>query len=394
MNDMSLSICQIGTGILPIKPLSISSNYSGSIETVIYYLTKELSKKNKLLLIDKKSDGIDYVNNPMIYSTNSYFNFYIPFKSKLIFLDYGLNSAVLANKILKKNNLDIIHYHHEYSGFFGLRLLKHSNTRTVFTLHNATWSLLNKSKSIKTKCILFREIDCLKKVDMIIALNDVTKDNLIKSLKLDPNKIEVIPNGIDTDYFRSENFQKIVKKNEEITILYVARISREKNQILLLDALAKLINEYYCIKCFFVGPIVDKLYYNELKNFALSHNLNANVSFTGSISSTKLLELYAISDIYVHPSLAEGSPLTILEAMSFGKAIIASDIIGCKNLLSNSGICLNPSNSYDWAEKLRVLIDDEKLRNDYGIKARKLAIHEHKWEKIASRYEEVYNNIL
>jgi glycosyltransferase involved in cell wall biosynthesis len=195
----------------------------------------------------------------------------------------------------------------------------------------------------------------LKKINKIVVLN---KNNFIKLTDLKFNNIYFIPNPVDTDFF---SFSKRNKKNN---ILFVGEVNYRKGLHILIPAFLKLNKIFKDIKLEIIGPITDYNYYN---NLFKSFNINENIIFSGYLSKHDLLKRYHENDIFVLPSIIEGMPNALLEAMSSGLIVIGNDIPGINdNIINEYNGFLSKSNQDD-IEKIIFNVLTDKFDN-YCIK--------------------------
>lgn len=164
---------------------------------------------------------------------------------------------------------------------------------------------------------------CLKFCNYIFANSRYAKEELEK---LTGRKVGLIRNG------KPVVSQFPVKKNREICrILVPARISPDKNQMLLLHYLKKYPD--FKKRIIFAGLQLDKTYQNKMKQFVSRHKLYDQVEFLGHVEN--LEKEYEKADLIVLPSLAEGTPNVVLEAYAYGRPVIVSDIGVERDLVTN-----------------------------------------------------------
>ena len=142
----------------------------------------------------------------------------------------------------------------------------------------------------------------------------------------DPTKLKILPRGLDTELYHparrdSAFFEKFGPSNGEVRLLYVGRISREKDLDLLADAYRRLRKEGLPVQLFVVGHGP----YSE----ALAKSL-PEAFFTGYLSGTELATAYASADVFVFPSTTDTFGNVILEAQACGLPVVVSDSGGPK----------------------------------------------------------------
>jgi glycosyltransferase involved in cell wall biosynthesis len=173
-----------------------------------------------------------------------------------------------------------------------------------------------------------------------------------------------------------------------VTVLYVASITPRKNQLALLKAIPKIVERHGGTRFVFVGPILDTKYYHVLIEFVNKYKLS-NLKFTGLVNDEELFSHYRLADIVVLLSYREGLAKTIIEAMTFGKAIVASSIPENQECAKSGDeiVFVNPDDEVEIAEAISSLIDDPEKRKELGIKARRTAVR-------SFGFDSVYESII
>jgi glycosyltransferase involved in cell wall biosynthesis len=155
---------------------------------------------------------------------------------------------------------------------------------------------------------------------------------------------------------------------------------------LLIESLKKVKEEYPNV---LLVATREGQYVNELKEFSKAEGLEKNVIFTGDVEDSYIA--LAACDIYTHISLGEGLPVSLLEAMSMGKPIIATPVGGIPEAIvdGQDGILVEPS-SDRIAEKILYLLRNKDKAEELGKNAKKIAEEKFTWEKAASRFIDLY----
>jgi len=199
----------------------------------------------------------------------------------------------------------------------------------------------------------------------------------------------VIYNGIRTIRFVLNTKPENSKKN--LVLLHIGRFSPQKNHLLLIQAFAMVIKENPAIQLWLVGdgplrPVVEKE--------VLEKGLKEKVIFFGIRED--IPELLAYSDILVLSSDYEGVPLTILEAMTAGKPVVATAVGGVPELIKDgiTGILIPARDPEALAKNILRLSRDPELRKHIGNNAQKYALKHFDISRIAKEYEMLYLKLL
>ena len=182
----------------------------------------------------------------------------------------------------------------------------------------------------------------------------------------------MIQNGVDTILFRK--FKK--KYDKKLTILFIGRLEIQKNLANLLYALKNIKDS----KAIFVGEGSQKN--NFLK---LAQELNIDLEVKNAISYEKIPKEFTKADIFVLPSLIEGNPKILLEAMSCQMAVLGSDVLGIREIISdgkNGLLCYTDTKSIE--EKLRKL-QNSQLRTKLGANARKFILQNYQINNLLTK---------
>ena len=200
----------------------------------------------------------------------------------------------------------------------------------------------------------------------------------------------VIPNGVDTDMF-SPRPQFPGKQGMVYRLLYSGAVIKGKGIHTVLDALAKLDPASRRRYQFDIaGPSPDSAYILHLQYLIRQHDLGNQVRFLGPIPHSAMGQLYRDHDILVFPSvLAEGLPLTLLEAMSCGLLVVATPAGGSKEILDNgiNSMVFAPEDTHGLADALNSVLHEPTLLVQLGNRARHFILADFSQSTMWSRIE-------
>lgn len=195
--------------------------------------------------------------------------------------------------------------------------------------------------------------------------------------------IEIIPNGVNCNIFQPANVKSLSKLN----LLYVGRFSKQKG-LEYLPPLMKILKEKLAIP-FHFNLIGDGPNLQEIKEKIEKSGLSEHVSFCGWVVDRYVLSsYYKNSSIFVFPSLFEGMPNAILEAMASGLAIVASNVAGNEELVRDgeNGFLHNIGDVEGLAESIIHLANSPELIEQYGRRSREIAIEHYSWSHVTDNY--------
>lgn len=351
----------------------------GGTEIATLNIARNLGKKHDVFVITIKRKNFakeEVINNFRVIRL-SILN--IPIISNFIYF-------LKILKILKKINPDIIHVQMLYSeALFCTFFKKFLNLPLVVSPRGTDiYISSNLYKKIVIKFIL-------KNSDCILAQ---TKNQKVEIASYGIKNIVIVPNGVDLDKFKlekSEMRRELGFKNEFL-IIFVGRLHKVKGVDYLIKAMKYLVKKSENIKLLIIGDGKEK---RKLKELVRDENLEENVIFKGMIENKLIPKYLTASDIFALPSISEGFPVTILEALASTLPIIASNVRGMNEIIENekNGFLVEPKNSKKIAEKIIKLRDNEALRlkisENNMIKAREFS-----WENVIKRLEIAYDKAL
>jgi glycosyltransferase involved in cell wall biosynthesis len=236
----------------------------------------------------------------------------------------------------------------------------------------------------------------------IICVSESSKRHLIRFWHVDPEKIVVLPNGVDTNLFRPIDASREIRSKLELgdgpIIGFVGNFHPWHGLDLLVDSFIRIVSEFPTAKLLLIGDgrsrhIVDqKIEY---------YGVDSSVIVTGFISQKSVPEFLSVVDIAVlpYPKFSKElwfSPLKLYEYMATGKAIVASNDGQISQVISDghNGLLVEPGSMNDLTHKLLYLIKHPEERLRFGKNARKQAIKQHSWSKYIQNLEAVYQSLL
>ena len=400
-----------------------------------------ISKENLIFTIvcrwsfPKDQGGVAMYNNYLYKSLNEEFNFnlitsgnFYEDDAGIKVIDYSLNYSLLqkvfkfsnftknglrslndwrvSNAIarqLRTINTDFIEFMDIHSeGYNYIKENRSLKSRPIINIRSHTpWGLFRQSySSIERKGVdawwaKKREKYCFNNCDTITTPSNDLKSQIIDLYDIPSSKITVLPNIIDTNHFipisRKDNL------DEQFVILHVGRFERAKGVITLIKAFiefSKTINNK--CKLINVGKPRGEAY-NECIKLLKEANLINQVLFSGFVSYDDLPKYYTMADLVIVPSeIYESFSYTVAQAMSCGKAVIASNIGGIPETLNYSaaGLVFKPGDSSSLTNKIRELYNDKKLRENLGLKGREIAVNNFSILNQKQNYTNFYKGLL
>ena len=225
----------------------------------------------------------------------------------------------------------------------------------------------------------------LRAAAKVIALSADQAAFIERTYRVDPGAIAVLPNGVGPEFTPAPASGDGDGGMRPLRVLYVGRLSQQKALPRLVQALAAMRQPAAAV---LVGegearPAIEEL----LREYSLT-----NVQLAGARHGTDLVESYRWADVLVLPSDKEGMPLVVLEAMASGLPVVATDVVGTRELLGDAGV-LVPPDPDAIAQALDRVAVDAPLRAE--LSARGLAAARHySWERLAHCLESLYEDAV
>lgn len=229
----------------------------------------------------------------------------------------------------------------------------------------------------------------LSKIPNIIVQTPSIKDLISKWTN---SKIYIVPSGIEYDEIAEMQMQSDTLLNESSDIFIVVNLEKIKCVDILIKAIPIVINSLPNLSVRIAGSGPQE---NELKALVKKLNLEAHVKFLGFISEENKYQYYKACKIVVVPSRWDCQPFAPLDAAASGKPVVASRIGGIPDTVKDgkTGFLFEPENIEDLADKIIILLKDEKQREEMG-KAAKEKAKNYDWSKIAERTFEIYKEVI
>lgn len=289
-------------------------------------------------------------------------------------------------KILREENIDIIHTHNTQPFFDGTIAAKLAGVRCIIHTDHAR-------KFPDKRRYMFAEWVMSLFAYRVVGVSDHTTENLRRYEKISKSKLVTIVNGIDENKYnikidKAKKRQEIGIKNGGYIIGLCVRLSEQKGITYLLDALPAIIKRYPDVTLVIAG---EGDLENALKQKAGALNIAAHVAFIGTrLDIPELLKLF---DLYVLPSLWEGLPMGIIEAMASGCPVVATDVGGVNMAIENNvnGMLVEPKDPDKLSAAIIKLLDDEKAKTDFINRSYEIFNSRFSARIMTKRYEDLYD---
>ena len=297
--------------------------------------------------------------------------------------------------IIKNINPSIVHLVAFRSILLGLSsLILINNIKIIASITGLGSIFLSKNlkvKFFKFLIILFLFINFKRKNINIIVQNKDDYNFCLKTLNCKKYKIFIVRgSGVDINYFKYGE----EPPSPPIVITFVGRLIKDKGVETLINAFHIVSKTNKNINLLIAGNI-DSLNPSAINRKYINSELskNKNISWLGEVSNIKAL--WKKSHIAILPSRREGLPKSLLEAAASGKAIIATDVPGCREIAINNvnAITVPIDNDIKLAKAIEYLSKNPQVRKEYGLKSRELVEEDMSEEIIINKTISIYENL-
>lgn len=318
--------------------------------------------------------------------------------SDLIYIDTYTNELI---KTAKEHHATILHAHSNY--FNGLAAIKASKQLKVPSIYEirGLWYITRLTLDANYKYGgMFdyeqtMEKDAALAADAVVTISKALKMFII-SWGIDPAKIHVIPNAVDTTFFKpSLKSLKLVDKyklKNKIVIGFIGSITGYEGLEQLIQSVNQLINEGLNLSLIIVGEGREKYKLERLAN-------SRDIIFTGRVPFEDVKEYYSLFDICPFPRndfevCQYVPPLKILEAMAMQKAIIVSDVAPLLEIIENNvnGLVCKANDINSLKTVIKKLYADKKLRESLAHNAHNWVVKNRSWDSVIHKYMKLYNS--
>jgi len=229
----------------------------------------------------------------------------------------------------------------------------------------------------------------IKDADSVLALTEGMK----RAMRgIHDRDITVVPNGIELKEYTEKMQVEEVKCPPEKRILFVGRLHPIKGVPYLLQAMKLVHEKIPDVKLILVGDGEDR---RQLEILTERLAIRECVKFAGSVPHERVQGYMNQAEVFILPSISEGFPVTILEAMACSLPIVATRAGGVPDIIRDgiNGYLVDTKNPEQIAWALLNILENEQLRKDISINNREEA-EKYSWDKITIKLERIYQNTL
>jgi glycosyltransferase involved in cell wall biosynthesis len=284
---------------------------------------------------------------------------------------------------IHEDAIDLVHTHGYKADLYGYVAARRAGKPIVATCHN--WVGGTAALGIYNR--LDRMV--LKRFNAVATVSDAVSERLLSS-GIPAAKMKTIANGIDVEAFAFPQVTGIGSSGGKV-IGVVARLDLKKGFEYLLGALGELCKFFYGLKVVITGDGPDR---SAVERMIERYGLQNRVTLAGP--QTDMPAVYAAMDIFVLPSLNEGLPMTVLEAMAASKPIVATRVGAIPRVIrqGETGLLVNPADTAGLRDALARLLADPDLCRRMGAQAHDWVGRHYTSDAMALQYRLMYDEVL
>lgn len=302
-------------------------------------------------------------------------------------------------RLMRDLDVDIVHTNLWLDNTLARPVAQLAGLPVVTTLHNAVDPTVRRPGGPSTLSNRLRgrvEIWMHRHIsNELVAVSTAVGDSYIRHVGIDPARIRVAPSGLPTGMFSSVEPDGTIRaelglRPHDPLVLNVGRLRWEKGQMVLVAAMPEILELQPSAHLVIAGEGEER---PRLEAAIRSHGLRGCVHLLGQRDDVP--RLLAAADVFVFPSVSEGLPGALLEAMAAGKAVVASDIPAVREAITDgtSGVLVPPQTPGHLATAVADLLEDPSRRAALGRAARGAARASYSIQSTVRRLESIYGRL-
>lgn len=285
----------------------------------------------------------------------------------------------------RSHDADLLHAHDWITYKAAAELKRRTGKPLVWSCHSTEHD--RSAGFFPQEWIIDLEKAAVRDADLVIAVSELTRKQLIERFGAEPSKVVAIHNGVDfgkwadvraRDYGRSRN-----------VVLYLSRVSRQKGPMSFIRAAKRVLERQRDVR-FVVAGRGEMI--PEMIDYCIGNGIIENVTFTGFVPDTEAQKLYEQADVYVLPSVSEPFGISVLEAMTSGCPTIVSKTTGVGEALTHV-LRAEHWDSDEMADQILAVLRDRPLREALGRNGA-LEVRKFTWERCGRRTLDAYRRAL
>jgi len=308
---------------------------------------------------------------------------------------YAINAFQKGRKIIKSQNIDVIHSNNFSPALAGSLISYFTKTPHITTIHDIfstydkdfwkKWTKQSNVSSTNARLVPFFEKLMMKfRFDCIHTVSDSTKNDIQKIGTKKP--IHVIPNCIQDE-------QQVIVEPKKNQFVYLGRLVFYKNVEVIIKSFKTVTEQFPDAKLVIAGDGPHKSSLQELTN---KLDISNNITFAGYVTPDEKKKLLAESNALLFPSVIEGFGLVMLESFQQKRPVIVSNIPPMSDIIQHNktGLTIDPHDENKWAEKIIQLINNPNISDKMGKEGNQILKTKYNQELFYERLIKMYKDVL
>lgn len=292
--------------------------------------------------------------------------------------------AQVAEIIAKENNFDIIHAHDWLTNAAGIAAKKVSGKPLVIHVHATEFDRGGYDRTDSRVQAL--EKAGMDAADKIITVSNLTKNTVINQYEINPEKVQTVYNAVEPQEAEKNVYIKNIK---EKIVTFLGRITYQKGPAYFINAAYKVLQKTHNIRFVMAG---NGDMYEQMIRYAAELGITDKFYFTDFLKGDDVTKMFAVSDVYVMPSVSEPFGISPLEAMRSNVPVIISKQSGVAEVLKNA-VKIDYWDEDALADAIYGIVNYNGLSKMF-IRQSKKEVDEMKWNKPAQEVKNIYETIL
>lgn len=364
-----------------IKVLHITQSFGG-VETYLRQIAQNIdTSKFELIIASPKQETLQ--------------NFCVQnnIKHYVISMSRGLNpfndikSIFAIRTLIKKEKPAFVHLHSSKAGFVGRIGAKFASAKSLFTPHGVSYLSFT---GFKRMLFFMLELAGKKFTYKILAISHSEANRLIYEIGISPKDIYVIPNSLNIPDSPEIVPDKLGSLAGEIKIGTIGRLTYQKNPLLFADIANDVLQKFPLAHFYFLGAGMHDHLKEALTERIQQYNIQNNFHTINIGDHTVAINFLRQLDIFILPSVFEGLPYALLEAMLEGVPSIVSKCDGNNDVINNNDNGFSCITKEEYTEVITVLLHDKHLRDSVAKKGRDYVIQKHNIKDNIKLLEDIY----
>jgi len=331
---------------------------------------------------------------------------------------YNLFALGKIRELGRQGKVDLVHAHATHGISYALLRGMVLNRPFVVHVHDTTAGAvkggeytpfrLGLTAALRERYIvemaLTRQRLMWRKADRLIAVCTSVADELNAYYSIPKERIRIVFNGVDPETFKpspdKQRFRRELGVEGDPVVLFVGHFGLRKGSHLLLKAAPAVLERFPRSQFVLVGGtpsfLGSDVHWKVLQDLVTQSSISKHVRFVGTVPYDKVIRYYLAADLFVLPTLYEGLPKVVLEAMACGLPVVTTRVSGNTDAVvdGETGVLIEPRSVGQLRVAMLDLLSDSELMAKMGSRGRRRVLEQFTWERAAKRVSEVYGEIL